>query len=442
MLAERAPQKEPMTDPGSGTASNAERAAARVGLKVANRYQLEALLGLGATGAVYRAGHPGGHSIAVKILDPDLMASDAATRFVRESELMLSIHHPNVVQTLAAGRDDALGLLYLAMPLLRGEDLDAVLQRLGPLDPTTSVRIALQAARGIAAAHRLGIVHRDIKPGNLFIDTQPDGKITVRVCDFGIAKSAVGGTDVSLTRTGSQLGTPDYISPEQLKDSKSADHRADVWGLGATLYEMLSGRPPFAHHERVFDVIAAILTEEIAWLQDRAPWIDADLARVVHSMLRRSPGERIPTMDRLIDELLPFSGGDGALTSTHLVRVSPILAKIPKPRGEPPPPQIRRVAKPTPPESGSAVVHPPAARPAEAVKESIVSTSNTKTARKKQTPSRRSATPRSGRAGCLFFLLLLLVVVAASVFFWPELELPQKFLELFVRHHTSSGDIG
>lgn len=314
--------------PGASTANKVDALAGSV---VARKYRLEALLGIGATGAVYRASQSAGQDIAVKILDPELMASEVAQRFTRESELMLGIHHPNVVRTLAAGEDQALGVLYLAMPLLHGEDLDAVISRRGALDPVVAVRIALQAARGIGAAHRLGVVHRDIKPGNLFLDLQPDGRLLVRVCDFGIAKRVVGG-DTALTATGSQLGTPDYISPEQLKDSKSVDQRADIWGLGATLYEMLCGQPPFAHHSGVFDIIAAILSEDVPWIQDRAPWVDPALANSVHRALRRRPRERFQSMDQLADALTPHSGGEGSLTRAGLVGVSPHVRGDLKPR--------------------------------------------------------------------------------------------------------------
>lgn len=389
----------------SATAPSSEDAALRVGQVVARRYRLEELLGTGATGAVYRAAHPGGHAVAVKILDKALMQSEVAQRFVRESQLMLSIHHPNVVRTLAAGRDDDLGVLYLVMPLLSGEDLDGVIQRHGALDPTAAVRITIQAAHGIAAAHRLGVVHRDIKPGNLFLDAAKDGRLFVRVCDFGIAKGASGGGDVGITRTGTQLGTPDYISPEQLKDSKTVDHRADIWGLGATLYELLSGAPPFAHHGRVFDVIAAILGEEIPWLQDRAPWIDAELASAVHRALQRDRNERFQSMDEFIEALLPHSNGDSSLTRHHLVPVSPILRKVKKPRGAPPrsekrpAPSPRSANTPTAAENASNAATPAKRSEAQPPREP---------------QSRPEATSKPSRVGWYFGVLLLLAAVAVA----------------------------
>ena len=202
-------------------------------------------------GAVYRATAASGE-VAVKILNADAMGQETSQRFLRESELVRRLKHPHVVRTLDSGVDSATGLMFLVMPLLKGRDLDRVLEELGALEPETAVRIALQASRGLSAAHRIGIIHRDVKPGNLILDEE-DNELVVRVCDFGIAKQV--GSENELTTTGSQLGTPDYVSPEQLKSSKHVDERADVWSLGATLYQMLCGAPPYAHIDSVFDLI-------------------------------------------------------------------------------------------------------------------------------------------------------------------------------------------
>jgi serine/threonine protein kinase len=293
-----------------------ERAQALVGKRLGQGYQLEALIGQGAMGAVYRARSATGAEVALKTLSPELMGGETAQRFLRESELVRGLKHPHVVRTLDAGEDQAAGLLYLVMPLLKGRDLDRVLEELGALDPQTAVRIALQAARGLNAAHRIGIIHRDVKPGNLILD-QEDGEIIVRVLDFGIAKQL--GDENSLTTTGSQLGTPDYVSPEQLKSSKHVDERADIWSLGATLYQMLCGAAPFAHIESVFDLIASIVTEDVPHLQDRAPWIDPGLCLVVHKTLLRDPNQRWATMEELAEALRPYSGGDELLDPSRIV---------------------------------------------------------------------------------------------------------------------------
>jgi serine/threonine protein kinase len=292
-----------------------ERAQALVGTTLGEGYRLQALIGQGSMGAVYRAQSVTGAELAVKTLSSEIMGEQTAQRFLRESQLVRRLKHPHVVRTLDSGVDATTGLMFLVMPLLKGRDLDRVLEELGALEPETGVRIALQAARGLSAAHRIGIIHRDVKPGNLILDEE-DGEIVVRVCDFGIAKQL--GSESSLTETGSQLGTPDYVSPEQLKSSKHVDERTDVWSLGATLYQMLCGAAPFAHIDSVYDLITAILTEDVPHLQDRAPWLDASLSLIVHKALQREPDRRWATLEDMADALRPFAGGDELLDPTRI----------------------------------------------------------------------------------------------------------------------------
>ena len=296
------------------------RAKSYVGKVVAGRYRLLSLLGLGGMSAVYRSEDLEGKAFALKLLYPELLDGEAAQRFERESKLVLGLSHPHVVSTLAAGRDEALGH-YLIMPLLSGRDLDGVLEQHGALAPESAVRVALQAARGLSAAHRIGIVHRDVKPGNLLLD-RDGAELIVKVCDFGIAKRMGYTAEESLTATGSQLGTPDYAAPEQLRNAKEADERADIWGLGATLYQMLCGVAPFSHIESVADLIVAICTDDVPHIQDRAPWVEAGLARAVHRALIRDPNLRPATIEDFADRLRRFSGGDELLDDARITRVS------------------------------------------------------------------------------------------------------------------------
>jgi len=297
-----------------------ERAQAYVGQVVADRYRLLSLIGLGGMSSVFRAEDKDGDVFAVKILFPELLEGEGAQRFERESKLVLGLNHPHIVATLDAGLDRELGY-FLVMPLLRGRDLDNVLEEHGALAPEIAVRIALQAARGLSAAHRLGVVHRDVKPANLLID-RDGAELIVKVCDFGIAKQLDAGEDEMLTVTGSRLGTPDYASPEQLRNAKACDERADIWGLGATLYQTLCGAAPFSHIESVFDLIAAILKDDIPHLQDRAPWVEPGIAKAVHRALDRDPARRFQTMEDFARALRPFSGGDELLELGSLVRTS------------------------------------------------------------------------------------------------------------------------
>ena len=301
-----------MTDPE-------ERALALVGKTLGEGYRLDALIGQGSMGAVYRARAATGAEVAVKTLNAQILGEQTSQRFLRESELVRRLKHPHVMRTLDSGVDGPTGLMFLVMPLLKGRDLDQVLEELGALEPETAVRIALQAARGLSAAHRIGIIHRDVKPGNLLLDEE-DAEIIVRVCDFGIAKQM--GGESELTKTGSQLGTPDYVSPEQLKSSKHVDERADVWSLGATLYQMLCGAAPYAHIESVFDLITAIVSEDVPHLQDRAPWLNASLSLIVHKALQRDPDQRWATLEDMADALRPFSDGDELLDATRIRAVT------------------------------------------------------------------------------------------------------------------------
>ena len=303
-----------------------ERAKGYISKLLAGRYRLESLLGLGGMSAVYRAKDLEGKAVAVKILYPELLDGEAGQRFERESKLVQGLSHPHVVSTLGSGRDEALGAHFLVMPLLNGRDMDGVLEQHGALTPESAVRIALQAARGLSAAHRIGIVHRDVKPGNLLLDHDAN-EIIVKVCDFGIAKRLGAWSEESLTATGSQLGTPDYAAPEQLKNAKEADERADIWGLGATLYQMLCGVAPFSHIESVADLIIAICNDDIPHIQDRAPWIEAGLARAVHKALNRDPNLRPATMEDFADRLRRFSGGDELLDDARITRVSSEIRK-------------------------------------------------------------------------------------------------------------------
>jgi serine/threonine protein kinase len=303
----------------SDSDSAEERAKALVGKTLGEGYRLDALIGQGSMGAVYRATSVTGTEVALKTLSAEIMGEQTSQRFLRESELVRGLKHPHVVRTLDAGVDQASGLMFLVMPLLKGRDLDKVLEQLGALEPETAVRITLQAARGLSAAHRIGIIHRDVKPGNLILD-EDGAEIIVRVCDFGIAKQ-IGG-ESELTATGSQLGTPDYVSPEQLRSSKHVDERTDVWSLGATLYQMLCGAAPYAHIESVFDLITAMASEDVPHIQDRAPWIDGSLSLLVHKALQRDPNQRWATLEDMADALRPFSGGDELLDTSRIRAVS------------------------------------------------------------------------------------------------------------------------
>jgi eukaryotic-like serine/threonine-protein kinase len=235
----------------------------------------------------------------------------------------------NVVLTLDAGTDEQLGMPFIIMELLRGTELSTLLKREGALDPQVCVRLLLQAASGVVDAHASGVVHRDIKPANLFLHVEdPGGDVTVKVCDFGVAKrtrnsdGSGGSSGMSLTRTGGMIGSPMYMSPEQAKNAKAVDQRTDVWSLSVVLWEALSGQRLWGAPNSLGELIVAICTEPIPQLDLIAPWIRRDLARVVHRGLERDPALRPSTVRDFIAALAPFSGGSDRVQEAELVSLS------------------------------------------------------------------------------------------------------------------------
>jgi serine/threonine-protein kinase len=293
-----------------------------VGNKLGGRWRTVRRLGTGGMGAVYEAVSDDGQRVAVKLLD------DAASRerFLREASAAKAIDSEHVVKTFELGVDEALGRPFLVMELCEGDDLASVLARAAPLAPEVVARIGVGAARGLAAAHAASVVHRDVKPSNVFLHRDGDGYV-VKVCDFGIAKT-MGETDVErasleLTRTGGFLGSPRYMSPEQAKSAKNVDHRSDVWSLCVTLYESLTGRELWAGRSTLGEVIVAICTEPIEPLSKAAPWVQAGLARAVERGLERDPDRRWQSMDALAEELERCAGGRGRIGPEDLGRFDP-----------------------------------------------------------------------------------------------------------------------
>ena len=213
-------------------------------------YRVTELIGEGGMGVVYLAEHPGiGRRAAIKILRPGLTDNAEMTkRFFNEARAANAIRHPGIVEVYDCGTL-ASGTSYIVMELLEGENLAARLRTIGRLPAPDARRIAAQTASALAAAHAAGIVHRDLKPDNLFLvpDERDAALEMVKVLDFGIAKLGQQASNTSSvrTRTGSVMGTPAYMSPEQCRGTREIDHRTDIYALGVILFEMLCGRPPF-----------------------------------------------------------------------------------------------------------------------------------------------------------------------------------------------------
>src|SRR5215510_6391874 len=203
-------------------------------------FQIEGVIGAGSMGDVFRGVDTGLHrKVAIKILSEKHRDSpELRARFTREGRAVAAIQHPNVVQVFSTGTFDERP--YIAMELLDGTDLGTAVEEHGPLPAIGAARAILDAARGLHAAAKAGLIHRDVKPSNLVL--LPDGR--VKVTDFGLAKPVDPGSEPSLTALGVVVGTPDYIAPEQAR-GESIDERVDIYALGGTLYYLLAGVPPF-----------------------------------------------------------------------------------------------------------------------------------------------------------------------------------------------------
>ena len=282
-----------------------------VGTVLGGRYRLERLLGAGGMGAVYEAQDAQGGRVAVKLLLGMVAGRRETARFAREARITSALSHPNITRIVDSGVDATSGAPYLVMELLSGQDLDARLRKGGPLAPTVAVRILLRACAGIEAAHVAGIIHRDIKPSNIFLHDGGDGEITVKVCDFGIAKQLF--TDDSMSKSGNILGSPAYMSPEQATNTKAIDGRTDVWSLGMTLYEMLTGAAAFDHASSVHVMMMMLTSEDVPSIQDRARWVSEALAMVTHGALLRDVDARCPNVGALMDKLRPLTGGSDVI---------------------------------------------------------------------------------------------------------------------------------
>ncbi len=249
-------------------------------------FEVEKLLGRGGMGMVLHAfdTHLQRH-VAIKVLDPQL-ADDitARQRFCREARSAASITHENVVTIYHVEKEETSGLPFLVMQVVAGESLHDRLERQGPLPVGDIVRIGLQTAVGLAAAHEKGLVHRDIKPANILLEANTD---RVKLTDFGLARAA---EDVRLTQTGFVTGTPLYMSPEQARGA-AVDHRADLYSLGAVLYQMATGDPPF-EGDSPLALLRRVEQEDPIPVCDANPAIPESLARIIERLLAKDPNDR------------------------------------------------------------------------------------------------------------------------------------------------------
>lgn len=264
--------------------------------------RIEQRLAAGGMGVVYRALHVQmGHDVAVKILAPSLAQDqEYVTRFFREAGAAGQIDHPNVVRVIDVGKFE--DRYFLVMEFVAGDTLDAVLERERKIPLDRATKIIREIAAGLAAAHRSGIVHRDVKPGNILMS--PDGK--PHLTDFGLARHAE--TRKGLTIEGTFLGTPEYASPEQV-EGKKVDHRTDLYSLGCTYYQLLSGTLPFLG-ESPMEIAIKRAKEDPRPLENASPGMDPRACLIVNKLIEREPGKRYASCTDLIRDLDKILSGE------------------------------------------------------------------------------------------------------------------------------------
>jgi serine/threonine-protein kinase len=296
----------------------------RTGEILAGKYEVERVLGTGGMGVVVSAHHVHlKQRVALKLLLPELATNgEVVTRFVREAQNASTIRSEHVVRVTDVGLLPS-GAPYMVMEHLEGKDLAHVLIGAGKLPIGLAVDYLLQAMEALAEAHQAGIVHRDLKPSNLFLTERADGSPLIKVLDFGISKVTRTDGDQSsksLTRTSGLIGSPLYMSPEQIRSSKNVDARTDVWSLGVILYEHLTGKSPF-WGEEVNGVLAAIVADEPVPLRQLRSDAPRELEAVVSKCLAKKPEARYQSVGTLARALAPFGSQAAALSVERVVGV-------------------------------------------------------------------------------------------------------------------------
>lgn len=291
-----------------------------VGRRV-GKYEIVRVIARGGMGTVYEAVNTHiGKRVAMKFVDAELCRNkDAVLRFQREAEAASAVESAHIVTIFDSGTTDD-GLPFLVMELCRGEDLGHLLRKVGRLELDAALDIMVQILRGLCRAHEAGIVHRDLKPDNVFLTEQDDGSTFVKILDFGISKMrrGAGAIDKTITKQGTVLGTPFYMSPEQAQALPDVDERTDLWSSGAILYEALTGKPPI-DGQSYEQVIVHICTQDPLDARMHNPAVPEKLAQFLSKALTRDRNGRFQTAREMLEALGEASDG---MLSPRALRVS------------------------------------------------------------------------------------------------------------------------
>jgi serine/threonine-protein kinase len=288
------------------------------------KYRIDALLGIGGMGAVFAATHLRlGQPVALKMLLPEWADEPSVVRrFALEGRASGAIRSEHIARVFDV--DDCDGRPYLVLEYLDGLNFDALLAETGPMAATCAIDFLLQACEAIAEAHAAGTIHRDLKPANLFLARGADGLPCVKVLDFGISKLAQVAQTLPAAPGGSpsvaMMGSPKYMSPEQMRSPGDVDERSDIWSLGAVLYELLSGTPPFSG-ETVTEICAHVLSDTPPPLSETAHGVPAGLEQIVAHCLEKNRDARYATVAELARALAPFGTAAARTSAEKIARV-------------------------------------------------------------------------------------------------------------------------
>lgn len=342
------PGPAPPPEHPNGPADAPSLPAGMVGRTVAG-YRLENEVGRGGMAVVYRAKDLRlGRTVAVKLLAPELARNEVfRQRFMHESEAAAAIDHPHIVPIFEAGEND--GILYIAMRYVDGGDLRALIGRSGPLPLDRAARLALQIASALDAAHDHGLVHRDVKPGNVLVAAGTDSEHPehLYLADFGLTKKSLSLS--GLTGVGQIVGTLDYAAPEQIS-GRPLDGRCDQYGLGCVVFELLAGAPPF-RRESDLALLWAHLNDPPPAVREHRPDLPAAVDAVVTRALAKAPGDRFATCLQFVAELRAAMAAAAVAAPAAWTGGGPPTQVVPAVAAAP--------SVPEPPVWASPVVHPP-----------------------------------------------------------------------------------
>ena len=314
-----------------------ESSPVKPGDLLAGKYRVEGILGAGGMGVVVAAQHVAlDRRVAVKLLLPEsLRSADLVARFAREARALSRLTSEHVTRVIDVGALES-GAPYLVMEYLDGRDLSQIVKKEGALPPAVAVDYVLQACEAIAEAHAHGVIHRDLKPANLFVAKLADGSDCVKVLDFGISKLVADADPTAtvphagLTSTHELLGSPLYMSPEQLMSSRDVDARVDIWALGVVLHELVAGSAPFEAIS-IPQLCTLILNVEPPPLSSIKRGVPQGLDAVVLRCLAKEPEGRYPNLAALAEALAPFGTVDARTSASRIARILHGSASAPAP---------------------------------------------------------------------------------------------------------------